>query len=191
MRRSRLLSSLTSSSLAACLCFIQPASAQIAAGTVLGEDAAGYPHAFVVMDNGDIYRSDLGQHTTGGYPQLPWSLACNLFGAGGPPSRVIGVGGGTALTAAGGTYRIGMAAGQPCYAIFDGVIVHDSGQSFVAIGSNESINGCFIYAVTDAGHVYRAWIGCGPSGWEDAGMLPVGATPATSRSWGALKSAYR
>ena len=165
--------------------------AQVAVGTVLSEDAAGYPHAFIVMDNGDVYRSDFGTHTTAEFPQLPWFLACNIFSGGGSRERIVGIGAGTVLTAGGGTYRLGIGAGQPCYAIYDGVIDHPAGQSFVAIGSNISINGCHIYAVTDVGHVYRAWVGCGGSGWEDAGLLPTGPTPAARVSWGSLKTVYR
>jgi hypothetical protein len=172
------------------LCLASSAHAQVAAGTVLGEDAAGYPHAFVVMDNGDVYRSDYVDNVSRG-PQGPWLLACNIFSAGGPPSRVVGLGGGVVLTAAGGTYRLGIAAGRPCYGIFDGVISHPAAESFVTIGSNESINGCHIYAATDHGCVYRAWIGCGPSGWEFAGCLPVGPTSATQATWGQLKAHYR
>ena len=176
----------------AVVCLAPAVRAQVAVGTMLGEDAAGYPHAFVVMDDGSVYRSDyVGERTTAPWPQGPWSAACNVFAAGGPASRVVGLGGGVVLTAAGGTYRLGIDAGRPCYAIFDGVIAHPMAQSFVAIGSNESINGCNIYAVTDAGEVYRAWIGCGPSGWEYAGSLPVGPTPIQRATWGGLKSHYR
>jgi hypothetical protein len=176
---------------AAACCIAANTKAQVAVGTVLGEDPSG-PHAFVVMDNGDVYRSDyVGARTTAGWPQGPWALACNIFAAGGPASPVVGVGGGAVLTAAGGTYRLGIGAGQPCYAIFDGVIDHLAGQSFVTIGSNESINGCHIYAVTDGGAVYRAWIGCGPSGWEYAGSLPTGPTPATPSTWSSLKARYK
>src|SRR5262245_14950577 len=105
---------------AALLCLAPSFHAQVAVGPVLGEDAAGYPHAFVVMDNGDVYRSDYNRDAPGS-PQGPWVLACNIFSAGGPPSRVVGVGGspakdgGVVLTAAGGTYRLGIGAGQPCY----------------------------------------------------------------------------
>jgi hypothetical protein len=174
------------------LCLASIVHAQVAAGTVLGEDAAGYPHAFIVMDNGDVYRSDyVGPKTTAPWPQGPWSRGCNIFTAGGPTSRVVGLGGGTVLTAAGGTYRLGTGAGVSCDAIFDGVINHPAGQSFIAIGSNESINGCNLYAVTDAGTVYRAWTGCGPSGWEYAGSLPTGPTPTSAESWGQLKARYR
>ena len=177
---------------AALHCLAPSVHAQAAVGTVLGEDAPGYPHAFVVMDNGDVYRSDyVGARTTAGWPQGPWFLACNIFSAGGPPSRVVGLGGGVVLTAAGGTYRLGIAAGMPCYGIFDGVISHPAGDSFVTIGSNESINGCHIYAATDQGCMYRAWTGCGPSGWEFAGCLPFGPTSATQPTWGQLKVHYR
>lgn len=188
MKQRRLLGFMAIIMFTVALLSARPLNAQVAVGTMLGEDAAGYPHALVIMDNGDIYRSDLGQHTTSSFPQLPWVRGCNLFTAGGPPARVVGVGGGLVLTSAGGTYRIGFAAGLPCYAIFDGVIDQSTSQSFVAIGANMSVNGCFIYAVTDAGHVYRAWVGCGPSGWEDAGVLPTGAVPTGGNSWGALKS---
>jgi hypothetical protein len=167
------------------LCLAPIVHAQVPAGTVLGEDAPGYPHAFVVMDNGDVYRSDyVGNVRTG--PQTPWFLCCNIFTAGGPPSRVVGVGGGAVLTAAGGTYRLGIAAGVPCYGIFDGVIAHPAGESFVTIGSNESINGGHIYAATDHGCVYRA-----SSEWEFAGCLPVGPTPTPQATWGRMKVHYR
>lgn len=161
------------------LCLAPGVRAQVAVGTVLTENAAGYPYALVVMDNGDVYWSDLGPSP--GSPQLPWGLAYNIFTAGGPASRVIGLGGGVVLTAAGGTYRLGS------YAIFEGIIDHPTGQSFVTIGSNVSKNGRYIYAVTDAGVVYR----CGPSGWENAGTLPIGPTPSTRDAWGSLKSRYR
>lgn len=92
---------------------IQPVDAQVAVGTVLGENAAGYPRALIVMDNGDVYRSDFGPRTTSSYPQLPWVLSCNIFSAGGPSSRVVGLGGGCVLTAAGGTYRLGVDGPQP------------------------------------------------------------------------------
>jgi hypothetical protein len=171
------------------LCLAPAARAQVPVGTVLGEDGASYPHAFVVMDNGDVYRSDYDRNTPGN-PQGPWSLACNIFSAGGPTSRVVGVGsspakdGGLVLTAAGGTYRL--CGGATCCAIFDGVIDHPPAQSFVAIGSNASINGRYIYAVTDQGCVYRA-----SDHWEFAGCLPVGPTPATQATWGQLKTHYR
>lgn len=167
------------------------ARAQSAIGTVLAEDAASYPHALVVMDNGDVYRSDYGERTTGGIPQRPWMYACNIFSAGGPRERLVGLGGGVVLTSGGGTYRLGFEAGQPCYAIYDGVIGHPPGESFVAIGSNMAINGCHIYAVTDLGAVYRAWVGCGGSGWEYAGSLPSGPTQGEQRTWGAVKTIYR
>ena len=165
------------------LCFAPSARAQVAAGTALVEVSAGDLNALVVMDNGDVYRSDYGNNTPGN-PQGPWFLACNIFSAGGPRSRVVGVGeGAIVLTAAGGTYRV--SAGFPC-AVFDGVIDHPPGQSFVAIGVNASINGRYIYAVTDAGSVYRAY---GP--WEYAGTLPTGPTPVAPRTWGAVKVRYR
>src|SRR5262245_41442697 len=143
------------------------------------------------MDNGDVYRSDYNRDAPGS-PQGPWVLACNIFSAGGPPSRVVGVGGspakdgGVVLTAVGGTYRLGIGAGQPCYGIFDGIIDHPAGESFVTIGSNQSINGRYIYAVTDQGCVYRA-----SDHWELAGCLPIGPTSATQGTWGQLKMHHR
>jgi hypothetical protein len=173
------------------LCLAAAAHAQIPAGTALIEISAGTLNALVVMDNGDVYRSDYSRNGPG-MAQGPWFLACNIFTAGGPPSRVVGVGeGAVVLTAAGGWYRLAIGDPGPCYAIFDGTIGQPPEQSFVAIGVNASINGCHHYAVTDAGFVYRRWIGCGPSGWEFAGTLPVGPTPATPAAWGSVKVRYR
>lgn len=171
------------------LCLVPEVLAQVPAGTALVEHSAGDLNALVVMDNGDVYRSDYSRNTPG-MPQGAWFLACNIFAAGGPVSPVVGVGhGAVVLTAAGGTYRIWTQDG--CTVVFDGIIDHPAEQSFVTIGVYAAINGCHIYAATDQGCMYRAWIGCGPSGWEFAGCLPVGPTPAATEAWGSLKTRYR
>jgi len=157
--------------------------AQVAAGTVMTECCA-----VVAMDNGDVYFSQYLDRVN--YAQGPWTLAYNIFTAGGPRSRVVGVGGGLGagggtaliLTSGGGIYTFGTTSG-----VFNGVIDHPTGESFVTIGLNCSINGRHIYAVTDAGHVYRA----SSNGWEAAGTLPTGPTPVSHRSWGSLKTTYR
>jgi hypothetical protein len=159
-------------------CFtVSIAHAQVAVGT-FRYDAV----AFVVMDNGDVYRSEIANaNMTGGHTQGPWVRYLNIFSAGGPPSRVVGVGGEVILTAAGGVYRIG-----PGYPILDEVSL-PPGESFVAFGSRLGTILCYVYAVTNTGSVYR---GCG-GGWEYAGALPTGPTPAIQPTWGALKSHYR
>src|SRR5689334_12774057 len=64
------------------------AGAQVAVGT-FRYDAT----AFVVMDNGDVYKSDIANpnYSIDEHQQSPWSLLCNILSAGGPPAPVIGV----------------------------------------------------------------------------------------------------
>lgn len=159
--------------------------AQTPVGTILGEDGASQPVAFVAMDNGDIYRSHLGQRVGTDQPQGPWILHCNLFEVGGPISRVAGFCGEVLLTEAGGVYRISLQT--PRCAIFDGMVGIPAGHSIVATGSEQSVNGWYVYAVTDHGHVYR---GSAPAGWEFAGIIPVGPTAAPGHSWGQVKRDY-
>lgn len=162
---------------------VSVARAQVAVGT-FRYDAT----AFVVMDNGDVYRSDIANpNMTGGHTQGPWSLLCNIFSAGGPPGPVVGVSGEVILTASGGVYRVGT---NPPRAIFDEVIDHPPGESFVAFGTQLGIGTslCYVYAVTNTGAVYR---GCGGGGWEYAGSVPTGPTPAATDAWGSLKVRYR
>jgi hypothetical protein len=139
------------------------------------------------MDNGDVFRSDIANaNMTEGHTQGSWSLLCNIFSAGGPPAPVIGVGGEVILTASGGAYRVDT---NPPRAIFDEVIGHPSGESFVAFGTHLGTILCYVYAVTNTGAVYR---GCGGGGWEYAGTLPTnGPIPTIQRSWGSLKAIYR
>lgn len=158
------------------------ARAQVAVGT-FRYDAT----AFVVMDNGDVYRSDIANpNSTADHRQSPWTLLCNILSAGGPPAPVVGVGGEIILTASGGIYRVGT---NPPRAIFDEVIDHPPGESFVAFGTQLGIGTslCYVYAVTNTGAVYR---GCG-GGWEFAGSLPIGPTPAVTDTWGRIKVRYR
>jgi hypothetical protein len=158
------------------------ARAQVAVGT-FRYDAT----AFVVMDNGDVYRSDIANpNMTGGHTQGPWFLLCNIFSAGGPSASVVGVSGEAILTANGGVYRIRT---SPPGAILDEVIDHPPGESFTAFGTQLGIGTslCYVYAVTNTGAVYR---GCG-GGWEQAGTLPVGPTPIGQAAWGSLKVSYR
>jgi hypothetical protein len=168
---------------AAACSFATVARAQVAVGTFRYDGTA-----FVAMDNGDVYRSDIANpNMTGGHTQGPWTLLCNIFSAGGPAGPVVGVSGESILSASGGIYRVGT---NPPRAIFDEVIEHPPGQSFVAIGTQLGIGTslCFVYAVTNTGAVYR---GCGGGGWEYAGTIPTGPTPTLSISWGNLKSRYR
>jgi hypothetical protein len=178
MRRSPTL--VIAAIIATVACFtVSVARAQVAVGT-FRYDAV----AFVVMDNGDVYRSEIANaNMTGGHTQGPWVRYLNIFSAGGPPSRVVGVGGEGILTAAGGVYRIG-----PGYAILDEVIGLPPGDTFVAFGTRLGTILCYVYAATSAGSVYR---GCGGGGWEYSGALPTGPTPAIQPTWGALKSHYR
>ena len=166
-------------------CSLAPvACAQVAVGTFRYDGMA-----FVAMDNGDVYRSDIANpNMTGGHTQGPWTLLCNIFSAGGPPSPVVGISGESILTASGGIYRVGT---NPPRAIFDEVIEHSAGESFVATGTQLGIGTslCYVYAVTNTGGVYR---GCGGGGWEYAGRLPVaGPTLTVPKSWGSLKTTYR
>jgi hypothetical protein len=169
---------------AAACCPISLARAQVAVGTMRCDAIA-----FIVMDNGDVYRSDLADpYSNGQHTQGPWVMVCNIFSAGGPPGPVVGVGGEVILTAGGGVYRIGTAAGIPGYAILDEVIDHPSGESFVAFGTRLCTILCYVYAVTNTGAVYR---GCGGGGWEYAGAVPSGPTPSVRSTWGSLKTVYR
>lgn len=181
MRRARTL--VVAAVIVAAACSpVSAARAQVAVGT-FRYDATAY----VVMDNGDVYRSDIADpNTTGEHTQSPWTLFCNIFSAGGPPAPVVGVGGEVILTASGGIYRV--APGLPVHAIFDEVIGHPPGESFVAFGTHLGTILCYVYAVTNTGAVYR---GCGGGGWEYAGSLPTGPTPAASETWGRLKARYR
>lgn len=167
-------------------CSTAPVStAQVSVGTLLG-GTPSVPVAYVVMDNGDIYRSGFGPMTpNGGFTQGPWEYYCNLFTTGGPASRVVGLCDDYVITAAGGVYRISQ---SPYCAIFDGLVGQPANQQIVATGPNRSVNGRYVYVVTDAGHVYRA---SNIAGWEFAGLLPIGPTPNQPGSWGAIKSTYR
>jgi hypothetical protein len=158
------------------------ARAQVAVGTFRYDGTA-----FVVMENGDVYRSEIANpNMTGGHTQGAWTLLCNIFSAGGPPAPVVGVGGELILTASGGVYRVST---SPPGAILDEVISHSPGEWFTAFGTQLGIGTslCYVYAVTNAGSVYRG--GCG--GWEYAGTLPVGPTPVAPSAWGSVKVRYR
>jgi hypothetical protein len=153
------------------------------AQTAVGTQQTGIT-THVVMDNGDVYTSNT-VCPYGACDQGPWRLCDNLFARGGPVERVIGVGGGYALTEGGRCYWISCDGGSQ----FDSSV--GGGSPFVAFGSRSMPNGCHIYAVTSAGLVFRKYVQCGGSGWEAAGVLPISATPAKAQSWGTLKTIYR
>lgn len=177
----RALRSLLAAVAAACSCF-SAAHAQVAVGTMRTNCSA-----FVVLDNGDVYRSDiLNCNMSFGSSQTPWVLHCNVFSAGGPPSRVVGLSGESILTADGGIYRIG----DPGQAVFDGAAPAPPGEWFVAFGGRVApgTGPCWVFAVTNTGGIYRT---CVAGQWEFAGTLPIGPVPSPMKSWGELKLKYR
>jgi hypothetical protein len=148
-----------------------------------------------VMRDGTLFLS-VSPSGCGGL-QGEWASSGNMFAlAGRAPSMVAGM---TTYSQVLGTngdwFQIVTGCPGTPVVIFQGNVFAITGfepslgEEFTAFGGG-AYGLSFEYAVTSLGNVFR-WQGTSCPTWVFAGALPIGPTPASRASWGALKLIYR